>query len=96
MTPQDFSTVLPEVVLALFAMGALMFGVYTSKDKVAPLISWATAGLFLALALWIGVGGEGERTAFGGMFIDDPFARFAKVMILVSAAAVLILSLIHI
>jgi NADH-quinone oxidoreductase subunit N len=92
MTPQDFSTVLPEVVLALFAMGALMFGVYTSKDKVAPLISWATAGLFLALALWIGVGGEGERAAFGGMFIDDPFARFAKVVILVSAAAVLIMS----
>jgi NADH-quinone oxidoreductase subunit N len=92
MTPQDFSTVLPEVVLALFAMGALMFGVYTSKDKVAPLISWATAGLFLALALWIGVGGEGERTAFGGMFIDDPFARFAKVTILISAAAVLIMS----
>jgi NADH-quinone oxidoreductase subunit N len=92
MTPQDFSTVLPEVVLAAFAMGALMFGVYTSKDKVAPLISWATAGLFLALALWIGAGGEGERVAFGGMFIDDPFARFAKVMILVSAAAVLIIS----
>lgn len=92
MTPQDFSTVLPEVVLALFAMGALMFGVYTSKDKVAPLISWATAGLFLALALWIGAGGEGERAAFGGMFIDDPFARFAKVTILISAAAVLIMS----
>lgn len=92
MTPQDFSTVLPEVVLAAYAMAALMFGVYTSKDKVAPLISWATAGLFLALALWIGAGGAGERTAFGGMFIDDPFARFAKVMILVSAAAVLIMS----
>jgi NADH-quinone oxidoreductase subunit N len=92
MTPQDFSTVLPEVVLAVYAMAALMFGVYTSKDKVAPLISWATAGLFLALALYIGAGGEGARTAFGGMFIDDPFARFAKVTILVSAAAVLIMS----
>ena len=92
MTPQDFSTVLPEVVLAVYAMAALMFGVYTTKDKVAPLISWATAGLFLALALWIGAGGEGERTAFHGMFIDDPFARFAKVTILISAAAVLIMS----
>ncbi|WP_434612476.1 NADH-quinone oxidoreductase subunit NuoN [Tabrizicola sp. M-4] len=92
MTPQDFSTVLPEVVLAVYAMAALMFGVYTTKDKVAPLISWATAGLFLALALYIGAGGEGARTAFGGMFIDDPFARFAKVTILVSAAAVLIMS----
>ncbi len=92
MTPQDFSTVLPEVALAVYAMAALMFGVYTTKDKVAPLISWATAGLFLALALYIGAGGEGARTAFGGMFIDDPFARFAKVTILVSAAAVLIMS----
>jgi len=92
MTPQDFSTVLPEVVLAVYAMAALMFGVYTTKDKVAPLISWATAGLFLALALWIGLGGEGQRSAFGGMFIDDPFARFAKVTILTSAAAVLIMS----
>ena len=92
MTPQDFSTVLPEIVLAVYSMAALMFGVYTTKDKVAPLISWATAGLFLALALWIGAGGEGERAAFHGMFIDDPFARFAKVTILISAAAVLIMS----
>jgi NADH-quinone oxidoreductase subunit N len=92
MVYSDFSTVLPEVLLSLYAMAALMFGVYTGKDKAAPLISWATAGLFLAMALWIGVGGEGERSAFHGMFIDDPFARFAKVTILVSAAAVLVIS----
>ena len=40
MTPQDFSTVLPEVVLALFAMGALMFledGQWwvSGKEKIA-------------------------------------------------------------
>jgi len=91
MTSADISTVLPELVLALFAMGALMFGVYSGKDKVAPLIAWATAGVFLALALWIGFAGEGERTAFGGLFVDDPFARFAKVTMLVSASAVLII-----
>ena len=92
MVYSDFSTVLPEVLLSLYAMAALMFGVYTGKDKAAPLISWATAGIFLAMALWIGVGGEGERSAFHGMFTDDPFARFAKVTILVSAAAVLVIS----
>ena len=32
-----------------------------------------------------------KRTAFGGMFIDDGFARFAKVTILLSAAAVLVM-----
>ncbi|MGB0735368.1 MAG: NADH-quinone oxidoreductase subunit NuoN, partial [Paracoccaceae bacterium] len=32
------------------------------------------------------------QTAFNGMFIDDGFARFAKVVILLSAAAVLVMS----
>ena len=93
MTPADFNTVLPEVVLAVFAMGALMFGVYTGKDRVAPVIAWATAGIYLALALWIGLGAGGTTTAFHGMFVDDAFARFAKVTVLVSAAAVLVMSL---
>ena len=93
MTSADFSLVLPEVVLALYAMAALMFGVYGSKDKLAPVISWATAGLFLALALWIGMGSGEGGTAFGGLFVDDSFARFAKVTVLVSAAAVLVMGL---
>ena len=88
----DFFIVLPEVILALFAMAALMVAVYTGKDKLAVTLTWATAGLFVALALWIGFAGQGDRIAFGGMFIDDPFARFAKVVILVSAAAVLVMS----
>lgn len=92
MTPADFSTVLPEVVLALYAMAALLFGVTMGQDKTAPMLTWATAALFAVLALWIGAGGEGARTAFGGMFNDDPFARFAKVTILLSAAAVLVMS----
>ncbi len=92
MTPADFSAVLPEIVLSLYAMAALLFAVYTGKDRTAPLLMWTTAGLFVLLALWIGVGGEGSRTAFGGMFNDDPFARFAKVTILLSGAAVLLMS----
>jgi NADH-quinone oxidoreductase subunit N len=88
----DFQTVLPEVIIAVYAMAALLFGVYTGKDKTAPLLVWTTSGLFVLMALWIGAGGDGARSAFGGMFIDDPFARFAKVTILLSAAAVLAMS----
>jgi len=88
----DFQIVLPEVILAVYAMAALLFGVYTGKDKTASLLVWTTAGLFVLMALWIGAGGAGARSAFGGMFIDDPFARFAKVTILLSAAAVLAMS----
>ena len=42
----------------------------------------------LLIALRDGVG----ATAFGGMFVDDAFARFAKVVVLVSAAGVLVMA----
>ena len=91
MLAADISTVLPELVVAVWAMGALLFAVYTSKDKLTPALTWGTAGLFLLVAIWIGIAGSGTTVAFGGMFIDDAFARFAKVVILVAAAAVLII-----
>lgn len=88
----DLSTVLPELVLAIFALTSLLFGAYAGKDDTAPLLIWVTVGVFVALALFIGVNGAGEKLAFGGMFVDDPFARFAKITILLSAAAVLAIS----
>jgi NADH-quinone oxidoreductase subunit N len=92
MTSADFQTVLPEILLSGYAMAALLAAVYTTKDKLAPSLVWATAGLFVAMALYFGAGGVGERTVFAGLFTDDPFARFAKVTILLSAAAVLVMS----
>jgi NADH-quinone oxidoreductase subunit N len=92
MISSDIQTVLPEISLAVFAMLALLAGVYNGKDKTAPMMVWLTSGMFVLLAAWIGYGGEGTTTAFGGMFVDDGFARFAKVTILLSAAAVLLMS----
>jgi NADH-quinone oxidoreductase subunit N len=92
MTAADLNVILPELVLAVFAMAALLGGVWTGKDRVAPLILWATSGVFVAFALWIGFSGSGTQTAFNGMVVDDGFARFAKIMILLSAAAVLLMS----
>ena len=88
----DFAIALPELILSLYAMAALLVGVYTVKDGLTDALTWATAGLMVALALWIGMGQSGTQVAFGGMFVDDAFARFAKVTILVSAAAVLVVS----
>jgi NADH-quinone oxidoreductase subunit N len=92
MIQADLNIVLPEVILAVFAMLALMGGVYTTKDKAAPVILWATSLVFVLLAGWIGFSGEGVNAAFGGAFVDDGFSRFAKVTILLSAAAILLLS----
>ncbi|SMX34144.1 NADH-quinone oxidoreductase subunit NuoN [Actibacterium lipolyticum] len=92
MISADINVVLPEILLALFAMAALLFGVYTGKDKTAPLLVYLTSFVLVALAIWVGFSGAGTETAFNGAFIDDGFARFAKVVILLSGAAVLLMA----
>ena len=87
----DLNIILPEILLALFAIFALLGGVYTGKDGVASTLVWLTSAAMVALAAWIGLTGEGANVAFNGMFSDDGFSRFAKVVILLSTAAVLIM-----
>jgi NADH-quinone oxidoreductase subunit N len=85
----DLMVLLPEIVLAVYAMGALLFAVYTTKDALTPMLTWSTVGVFLLVAFWIGVQPAGARPAFDGMAVDDAFSRFAKITILLAAAAVL-------
>jgi len=92
MTSADLILVLPEIVLAVYAMAMLLVAVYTTKDGMASTLVWSTAGLMIFLGGWIAVNGEGTNVAFNGMLIEDGFARFAKVTILFAAAAVLIMS----
>ena len=92
MQPGDLSIALPEILLSLFAMAGLLVGAYGGKDKLASLMLWVTTAVLVALAAWIGFQGAGTATVFNGMFTDDAFARFAKVTILLSAAAVLLMS----
>lgn len=92
MLSSDLTIILPEIILAVYAMLALLGAVYTTKDGLASTLVWTTSALFLAIAIWIGLNGAGTHVAFNGLFIDDGFARFSKVAILVSAAAVLLMS----
>ncbi len=92
MISADLQIVLPEILLAVFAMIALLGAVYTTKDAAAPFLTWLAACVMVLIAAWIGLNGTGTNTAFDGSFTDDGFARFAKVVILLSAAAVLVMS----
>ncbi|MDB4558768.1 NADH-quinone oxidoreductase subunit NuoN [Amylibacter sp.] len=92
MISSDLNIVLPEVILAVFSMAALMFAVYTKKDDTAPVVTWATAGVMIALGLWIAFSPMANRTAFNGAFVDDGFSRFAKVLMLWASAIMLLLS----
>ncbi|MBO9409526.1 NADH-quinone oxidoreductase subunit NuoN [Shimia sp. R9_1] len=91
MIQADLNIILPEILLAIYAMLALVAVVYTGKDKMAGMLTWITAGVFVLLAMWIGASGAGDNVAFNGMFHDDAFSRFAKIAMLLSGAAVLVM-----
>ncbi len=93
MLSQDLSVIAPELVLAVFAMGALLWGAFAQPGgKTDALILWISTGLLLLVGLWVGFSTEQTRVAFELSFVDDGFARFSKVMILFGAAATLALS----
>ena len=92
MIISDLNIILPEIILSVYAMLALVGAVYTAKDELASTLCWLTAILFAVIAFWISSDSSAAQSAFNGMFIDDGFARFAKVIILLSAAAVLVMS----
>src|SRR5918996_3875796 len=92
MLTQDLAVIAPELVLAVFAMAALMWGVYARGRDPSPTILWASTGLLVACGLWVAFQPEGARLAFGESFVSDGFARFAKVLVLFGAAAALAMS----
>ena len=90
---ENLAVLTPELILSIFAMLALLAAVYSVKDGAARMLTWGTAALFVAVAFLIGVSGEGTRVAWEGQFVDDAFSRFAKIAILLSAAAILVISM---
>ena len=83
MIQADLNIILPEVFLSVFAMLALVGTVYTSKDRLGPLLVWLSAGIMVLVALAIASTGSGEtHVAFGGMSAADVFALFSHVSFL--------------
>jgi NADH-quinone oxidoreductase subunit N len=91
MLSQNLAVVAPEIALALAAMAILMWGAYSPREIGGPAL-WLTALLLAIAGLWVGFQPEGTRLAFDGAFVSDGFARFSKVLILLTAAAGLALS----
>lgn len=92
MINADLNTALPEILLAVYAMVILMIAVYGGKDRLSGFVFWTTAVAMAALGLFIAMMEPGARSAFNGAFIDDGFARFAKVTMLFGSAIMLLLS----
>ncbi len=92
MISSDISLVMPELVLSIYAMLALVVVVYTGKDAMARMCLWVTAAVLTVVALWIAFDTNSYGAAFGGSFVHDGFSQFSKVVILLAASAVLVMS----
>ena len=92
MLVNSLTIVFSELALIIYILASLMFAVYTKKDQLTSKLIWVTASVMIVLGALIILLGSGTSKAFGGAFIDDGFARYAKVVVLWSSAIILIIS----
>jgi NADH-quinone oxidoreductase subunit N len=88
----DVLASMPEIALACGAMALLLAGVFAG-DRWSGLVTWACVAVLCAVATLVVMTSEGSVLAFGGTFIVDPFARFAKLVVLAGSAMAMLMSL---
>ncbi len=81
---------LPELILAVGALFLLLFGAIRGKENDGPATEIAVGILGLAIVALL-IGSKTRAVVFDGMFIDDAFGRFMKVLTLVGSLATLLM-----
>ncbi|MBF0448531.1 MAG: NADH-quinone oxidoreductase subunit NuoN [Magnetococcales bacterium] len=88
----NLGLMLPELLITLLAMVLLLMSAWYGKEGRGTIGWMSIFGIGLAALAILSGGGSGETT-FGGMFIDDSFARFMKLLICIATALPLIISM---
>lgn len=87
----DFAATLPEVAVAVGAMLLLLLGVFA--EKRTTLLTWGCVLVLAVAAFLVATSTEGTVLAFGGTVVIDPFARFAKLLVLAGSAVAMLMSI---
>ncbi|MFT4097971.1 MAG: NADH-quinone oxidoreductase subunit NuoN [Rhodoblastus sp.] len=93
MHPLSFSIAhaLPETILAIGALALVLLGAIRG-EKSAGLVAEIAIGLLALALVVIFVGVKTAADVFDGAFVDDSFARFMKVLVLIGSLVSLVLS----
>jgi len=86
----QLALVIPELLLAAASVALLLVGVFTGRRSYMMIVSLAVAALIAAAAVILLLPLQGS--VFGGALVLDSFGRFMKILALICAAVVLIMS----
>ncbi len=92
MVLNSVMVLLPEVLLSIFSMIIIMTGVFSKRENVGSSTLWLTVFMLIAIAIWILQGTTEGLSAFDGAFISDGLSKLFKLILLVSASVIVILS----
>src|SRR5262249_9204930 len=88
MTDLNLQAALPEVWIAAAAMALLLVGAYVGDRAMRTVGLLAMAVMVVAIIVLVGIDVSADaQLAFGGHFIVDRFAVFAKVLTLIASIA---------
>ncbi|MDX8396068.1 MAG: NADH-quinone oxidoreductase subunit NuoN [Mariprofundaceae bacterium] len=91
--PQHLEIIFPEMIIAVMAMVILLFDVFT-EGKKSQVAAWLAMLTCVGAALvTVNVTGPEAMTTFYGFFVLDPFAAFAKLLMLAATIFAVVLSL---
>ncbi|MEO5365118.1 MAG: NADH-quinone oxidoreductase subunit NuoN [Magnetococcus sp. WYHC-3] len=84
--------VLPEILVSVMAMAILLGG--SAREQERSPVAWLVAIVAIVVAAIIAqlVASPGRVDAFGGMFVSDPFALYAKLLLFLATAIPLTMS----
>ncbi len=92
MTHLDVLTIGPELLLVIFCLISLLVASFYDSINASNLVFFSTIGLLILVAFLIYISPYKMMPAFGGAFVRDSFAQYFQITILLSVAALLILS----
>lgn len=82
--PSDFETILPLIILTVWACALLLVDLLIPKDRKWITATLAAAGLGVTLGFTISQIGGAATTGFNGMVVRDGFSTFLDALLLIS------------
>ena len=86
----NWTLIMPELILALAGLAALLGGVIPKRDTSFAINMGVLGALLLAAVLVLG---QAEGQAFNGQYVSDAFTRFMKLLVLAGAALGLLMAM---